>query len=818
METKRCPSCQKLARATAKTCSRCGHLFEGSTGTRAEPAAIYFNDKSHAGIKKSGQLARSGLRARSIPPASPHRAGHYAGLHPEDQPYQSALIPVPRTLALEAEMQALPEEDIEPPYVSKVQTRIAGPPPGETKPGLKAPALPRKPRKMKGSRRPWRHGRFMPLLLTICCLFLLIGTTLLAYAFINKRPAASSPVLTASPNVVRVHDTVKLSGSGFEIDDLIRFKYDNDQTLYDGNNRPLQLRSDDLGTFSILFVVPADWSVGPHSIYAIDIEKGQSLSVVTTITVEQSSLAPPLLELSTQHLDFGAAAPGVVSRQDITLINAGGRKVEWQASSDQPWLAISPNSGAFYGRGLATVVANRTQAPGSYRAHITFLQLGKNRYSRVLTVTMSIKPAPPASLTVSPVVLTYQGSQSQNPPAQALKLLNASNQPVNWSSTVITGNGMNWLSISPASARLAAHSSQTIMVSVDSQLLAPGLYDGTIGFKGGTNPVVAVTLSVVTPGNLIASPSSLSFSSSGQNPPAQAITIQNSGGETLAWSVTASTSDGGNWLIPSPASGALGPNATTSVSVGINVAGHAPGLYQGMLTFSSNGSARQIPVSLTVIAPPTPTIQLNQSTLSFSTIAGTNPPPQSFTVTDTGKAPLHWVATVAQGGSSMISLSPTSGSLNPGQSATVTVTPTVSQAGAGTLSTSITIGDSDAGIKVASQVVNVTIVVKSQAMISLSPSTMDFSGTAAIPISSQVLVITNSGSQPLDWTIQSSQPWLTADVTSGSIPAGQNTVVNMQADSTSLSPGTYSATLTVSDSDAGTTVAPQTVTVTLTVS
>ena len=77
METKRCQRCHKLLRADAPVCNRCGGLDflqvtqarSGRTGATKEPPSIPSN-----------------------PPASPHRAGHYSGLHPEDQPYQSSFL------------------------------------------------------------------------------------------------------------------------------------------------------------------------------------------------------------------------------------------------------------------------------------------------------------------------------------------------------------------------------------------------------------------------------------------------------------------------------------------------------------------------------------------------------------------------------------------------------------------------------------------------------------------------------------------------------------------------------------------------------
>ncbi len=283
---------------------------------------------------------------------------------------------------------------------------------------------------------------------------------------------------------------------------------------------------------------------------------------------------------------------------------AGGRS-PGRRSSDQPWLTISPGSGTFSGRSIATILVNRgALAPQPYRGHIAFIQQGKTDSPLTLTVSMSVTPAPPASLTVSAVSLSYVSTQINNPTPQPLTLQNTSTRAVDWSSAVITGNGVNWLSISPGSARLGARSSETVMVSVQSQALALGTYEGTIGFKGGTNPVVSVALSVIAPGNLAASPPSLTFAAVGKNPPAQTITLQNSGGEWVAWSVTAATVDGAHWLVAAPTSGSVGPGGSATVSVSVSAASLAPRSYQGALAFIYNGVTRQVPVSLTVSVPP----------------------------------------------------------------------------------------------------------------------------------------------------------------------------------------------------------------------
>ncbi len=78
MDTIRCPQCKKLLRADAQSCNRCGSVIPAGTRTR-----------KRAGTRNGQTLAPS---QPTSPLASPHRAGHYSGLHPEDQPFQSSFF------------------------------------------------------------------------------------------------------------------------------------------------------------------------------------------------------------------------------------------------------------------------------------------------------------------------------------------------------------------------------------------------------------------------------------------------------------------------------------------------------------------------------------------------------------------------------------------------------------------------------------------------------------------------------------------------------------------------------------------------------
>jgi hypothetical protein len=213
-------------------------------------------------------------------------------------------------------------------------------------------------------------------------------------------------------------------------------------------------------------------------------------------------------------------------------------------------------------------------------------------------------------------------------------------------------------------------------------------------------------------------------------------------------------------------------------------------------------------------APLLPAIAVTPSALSFSAIQGTHPAPQSFTISNTGNAPLNWAAAEDVNGSTFAPVSPKQGIVPPGKTAVITVTPDITRAPAGFINALITISDSDKGTRVRSQQVAITIL--NQAVINVSSTTMTFTTTN----STQSLVITNTGSAPLNWTllVQPLSPWLSVDVTGGTLSPGGSQAVKVTCDSTDLPVGNHTATLVVSDTDARTPVVPQDVQVILKVS
>ena len=100
METKRCQRCHKLLRVDAQTCSRCGgYDFLPVSQTKPRyPDALSSGETASASSHATHSSSPVGSPLSPLPltQLSPHRAGHYSGLHPEDEPYQSSFLPVQR--------------------------------------------------------------------------------------------------------------------------------------------------------------------------------------------------------------------------------------------------------------------------------------------------------------------------------------------------------------------------------------------------------------------------------------------------------------------------------------------------------------------------------------------------------------------------------------------------------------------------------------------------------------------------------------------------------------------------------------------------
>lgn len=143
------------------------------------------------------------------------------------------------------------------------------------------------------------------------------------------------------------------------------------------------------GAYSAHVVVTGEGFPGPIG----------SVSVSLTVT------ARPRIGLSTHTVTFSAPERATPEGQSLTVSNAGGGVLEWEASVDVPWLSIVPASGTLGtvdGVGSAQDVAVSLESedlpPGDYTGTITFTAPGAFDTPQDVSVLLTVRERVPPTL------------------------------------------------------------------------------------------------------------------------------------------------------------------------------------------------------------------------------------------------------------------------------------------------------------------------------------------------------------------------------------------------------------------------------------
>src|SRR5204863_6187081 len=109
----------------------------------------------------------------------------------------------------------------------------------------------------------------------------------------------------------------------------------------------------------------------------------------------------------------------------------------------------------------------------------------------------------------------------------------------------------------------------------------------TASGSGVSDSTATFTVTVTQPPILSVTTSQLNFTTAPGGVPAdQTFQVQNSGGGSLSWTATASTTSGGSWLSVSPISG----TAPSTLTVHATAASLAAGNYGGTITVTGSGA------------------------------------------------------------------------------------------------------------------------------------------------------------------------------------------------------------------------------------
>lgn len=724
---------------------------------------------------------------------------------------------------------------------------------------------------VRTTRRPlarWRTA-FVGIVV-LALLALTIDGLLLSFAFQRVRhsapPQGGVPALILSTNLANPGGLVSLQLTHFAPLTSVALTHDTQETLVLTDHK-LALPIDTSGSASASFAIDNSWGPGFHLIVAEDVTTRHTASALLQIAGEGPS-RPPHLVLDATTLDLGDAVQGANTIQPLELRNSGSGSITWSASSNQPWLQVAPAQGIFSTGQSIAVAVQRAQLPaGSYTGTITIFS--SVSAPETIQVSMKVSTLPPnagAVISLAPPLLAFHTTDgSPNAQTQFVTLSNPGQQTLFWSldtgSTTTTmmqstflqlplsqnappgsTHGTNWLSTNMHNGELAAGQSIKIGVTVNGQNLLPGSYMAPLTFNSTHTPgaydspqVIEVSLTVQPACSLLTSTGLLDFTAVvGQgNPTNHALNLSataSCGNTTLNWQALASP----GWITVSPQNGQLKNTDSGVTSIGVNTAGLAAGKYHGLVTFQAGKSTQTVLVELNLQqapAPSEPIMGASPLNLNFSTIQGQdNPGGQVVTITNNGGSPLHWHTSTVLLGTSWLAVTPTGGTVQPGQIGQVTVNVVTANLTPGTYTGQVVLAGTDTRGTPASggpQTITVSLTVQPPCTLAQpSSSALLFTATSgsATPLA-QTVTLTASGScsWPVHWTtsISPAAPWLTLSSPRGSLNTlTQQGSIAVDVKPANLQPGTYSTQVTINAADSAGTPAnnsPQTFSVTLTV-
>src|SRR6266568_5008481 len=499
-------------------------------------------------------------------------------------------------------------------------------------------------------------------------------------------PALNVLSLQVAPANIAPGGVITLRGSHFSPGARVGLTRDTTIPIIDTDNVSI-IKADSGGSFSDTVIIDGTWSAGSHMIHAEDARLHKIASFSIFVTGNSLSSRPPHLVLSTTSINLGSGDQATNSTRTIAMSNAGGGQITWQTTVTAPWLLLSPASGTFsVGQQIQeTLAIDRSTLPvGPYTAEVIFTS---NAGRVILSVKMQVtqlQPGHEAVLQLTPAVLSFTGVDgSASPAPQVVTVSNPGVRPLNWSTSSGTQDGSNWLTLSPQSGTVIKGNSQPVTIGVNSSMLLPGVYYGSVTFSNsgteaimGSPQTIYVSVTILPQCAIQIMPGGLNFTAVYLQPAPGAKTISvgvNQGCTApLNWSDTVMTANGGHWLTISATKG-ISPSSPT---VGINVTGLLPGTYNGTLIFSTTAGTQIVPVTLIMGQPTTPILTSSPALLNTSGIIGQpDPSPQTVTITNTGGGTLSWSATASTTvGGAWLAITPKAGILMSQQTASITVT------------------------------------------------------------------------------------------------------------------------------------------------
>ena len=323
-------------------------------------------------------------------------------------------------------------------------------------------------------------------------------------------------------------------------------------------------------------------------------------------------------------------------------------------------------------------------------------------------------------------------------------------------------------------------------------------------FRTGYTPPTDVAALATSP----AAPFSITQSAIESEPTATAsFEIFNSGALGLDWSITG---DDAAWISVSPKNGSsAGAIDRTTITVSLNGTGQPvnstltatlviEGIKQSDLTSAVN-SPISVAGTFHFNEDPPAQIAVSPTSLLITAYDSLPSPTAALTLTNPGYVALNWTASDT---AAWLTLTPSSGSVIGAQtgsndSNTVSCAVDATALSHGTYSAIITLTDPNASNSPVTVPVDLTVAPDPDPELLFNSTHLTITVTDALPTGMAMLQVSNAGFQSIDWTLTSSDSWLTATPTNGTCASRMAPPITVAVVGTATAgPGEYYGVLT----------------------
>ena len=389
-----------------------------------------------------------------------------------------------------------------------------------------------------------------------------------------------------------------------------------------------------------------------------------TLDIPVTLTVAAAASTPYFDNVpGAMSFSLVTAAANNPPAQVVQIRNAGTGTLNWtlatSTSDGGNWLSVSAMSGT--APTLVSVSVQKANLPSGGLIAGTFVGELVFRTPSGSSVSVSV------SVTVGPNVLSQVNAINfikpfggSDPLPQSIPIASTGTTGLNFITDASTATGGSWLTVTPGTGCCTVTPNTVVATVASSPTLAVGTYTAEIVVTtqgGGQAITIPVTLTVepVAGAYFDNLPGGMSFfiQTSSGNPAAQNVQVRNAGTGTLNWTLSTSTSDGGNWLTVSASSGAAPSTITVGVvATALPNLGLIAGTFTGELVFDDGAGGRiTMPVEVTVGT----NIFVEAGSLSFTKAYGAaNPLAQTVNIASGGTAINFLTASAAGTGGSWL--------------------------------------------------------------------------------------------------------------------------------------------------------------------